>query len=85
MIAFINWFKAGDLFYLKGRQVFTGPAPYDFDTGDLSPLLNIPWVISHPRARKDCMYKCIAVERFMIAGTYHRGTPIGLMVEEIYE
>jgi len=90
MKTFINWFKAEDVWYLtsgkwKNQIIYSGPAPYDFDTADTSPLFKIPWVISHPKARKDCFYKLIALEKYAIGGTYHRGTPMGLLVEEIHE
>lgn len=90
MKTFINWFKAEDIWYLnsgawKDQIIFTGPNPYDFDTRDLSPLYKIPWVISHPKARKDCLYKLIALETYAIGGIYPKGMNIGIVVEEIHE
>jgi len=85
---FFLWLKAEDVFEINGKQVFTGPSPFELDTKDSiafnDRVFKTPLLISHPEARKDRYYKVISVEHWLI-GWIAPGDPIGLMVEEIDE
>jgi hypothetical protein len=79
-----NWFKADGYYLTPNGIVFTGPAPFDFDkvTDSADRFYNVPWLISHPAARKDCLYRVLAVESFALQWIT-QGQPIGLVVEEV--
>ncbi len=79
-----NWFKADGSYVTPHGMVFTGPAPFDFDKAKDSADLfyKVPWLISHPDARKDCVYRVLAVESNALQWI-SRGQTIGLRVEEI--
>ena len=85
MRTFPMWFKAEDVFVLRGKQIFTGPSPFKLDKNNQLQVANIyhtPLLISHPKARKDCFYKMTGLESYCIR--YIRmGQPIGIMVEPI--
>ena len=81
-----NWFKADGKYETKRGVVFTGPAPFDFDKikDSADRFYKVPWLISHPEARKDCAYRVKGVESF--ANTWiGKGQPIGLLVEEVVD
>lgn len=79
-----NWFKADGRYDTPKGVVFTGPAPFDFDKRNDSPdrFYKVPWLISHPDARKDCLYRVKGVESFAIQWII-KDQPIGLLVEEV--
>ena len=83
----LNWFKAVNCFEIATRgTVFTGPAPFNYrEEGKIvnrRKWFDVPWVISHEEARKDCLYKVIGVEAYATM-RITKGTPVGLLVKEI--
>lgn len=81
-----HWFKADGKYIIKDRGVlFSGPSPWSFDKSEpgwMDKFTKVPWVISHPEARKDCFYRVKGVESWALQ-VIHAGSPIGLLVEEI--
>lgn len=62
--------------------LFTGPAPFDFDKNVPDRFYTAPWVIVHPQACQDCLYRVKAVESFALQWI-QKGQSIGLLVEAI--
>ena len=85
--ALINWLRPPcDTFHINGRgRVFTGQAPFRFATdmpiGSESHerFFKVPWVISHDKAR-DCLWRVVGVERFMVGGWQGPNVGVGLIV-----
>ncbi len=81
---FPNWFKADDVFNVRGGLVFSGPSPFQFDNDENGKkrFFDRPWAISHPDAKKDRFYRVTSVECYALS-TIREGSMIGLAVEEI--
>lgn len=84
----INWFKAEKRFIIATRGiVFIGSAPFDLRVNckpiNLDKWYKTPWVISHPKARKDCFYRVISVECWAMPNIL-KGTKVGILVRECH-
>ena len=82
--AITHCFKPEDCFVIAGRgMVFTGPSPLAFSRNNPLGYFDGLWLISHPKARKDCFYRVKGVEQYALHGWAEAGTLVGLLVEPV--
>jgi len=77
----IQWFKATDVFKVRGKDLFLGPIPFRFDKSRADDLKKVKLLISHPKAKKDCLYKILGIESYALQ-ELGKGSPVGFLVEE---